>query len=90
MSLNRACFADRAINEESQSPTQSSVRLGCQKRGHTWHIVPRNYSLKVGLKDYIKKKIERMRGKEEEKKSEELMGFNVELLVLFRCAIAPL
>ena len=30
---------------------------GWQKQGHTWHIVPRNYSSKVGLIDLIMKKI---------------------------------
>ena len=38
---------------------------GWQKQGHTWHIVPRNYSSKVGLIDLI---IEKNRGKEEKKR----------------------
>ena len=29
---------------------------GWQKQGHTWHIVPRNYSTKVGLIDLIMEK----------------------------------
>ena len=35
---------------------------GWQKQGHTWHIVPRNYSTKVGLIDLI---MEKNWGKEE-------------------------
>ena len=33
-----------------------SRRAGWQKQGHTWHIVPRNYSTKVGLIDLIMEK----------------------------------
>ena len=35
---------------------------GWQKQGHTWHIVPRNYSTKIGLIDLI---MEKNWGKEE-------------------------
>ena len=42
--------------------SRSSVLAGWQKQGHTWHIVPRNYSTKVGLIDLI---MEKNWGKEE-------------------------
>ena len=50
---------------------------GWQKQGHTWHIVPRNYSSKVGLIDLIMEKIREKEEKNRRKmeKSEALIGF---------------
>ena len=39
------------------------IETGWQKQGHTWHIVPRNFSSKVGLIDLIMEKIEKIRKK---------------------------
>ena len=53
------------------------VQSGWQKQGHTWHIVPRNYSSKVGLIDLIMEKIREKEEKNRRKmeKSEALIGF---------------
>ena len=50
---------------------------GWQKQGHTWHIVPRNHSSKVGLIDLIIGKIREIEEKNRRKteKSKGLIGF---------------
>ena len=48
---------------------------GWQKQGHTWHIVPRNYSSKVGLKDLMDEKNEVMRGEKGRKTKKRIFSF---------------
>ena len=48
------------------------IETGWQKQGHTWHIVPWNYSSKVGLIDlimeYIREKMRKIEGKRKNQK----------------------
>ena len=54
-------FVRWSVTHSSNIHTSHILASGWQKQGHTWHIVPRNYSTKVGLKDLI---IEKNWGKE--------------------------
>ena len=66
-----------AILFKSDNEIRTKLQSGWQKQGHTWHIVPRNHSSKVGLIDLIIGKIREIEEKNRRKteKSKGLIGF---------------
>ena len=64
---------------------QCYTRSGLQKQGRTWHIVPRNYSSKVGLIHLNEERNLENEGKEEKEKvkmidrAEGLISFSVDV-----------